>query len=199
MSYKWSPEELEQLQSLVGDVPWPMVMARYNTCAKIKGWPQRTEIALLRKCHDLGIQRRSVGEWITTGLVKELMGISYFAVQRWIKEGWLPSVRFGEGRPHSHHIKRSDLRALARQRPDLFGGQSEATLIQLLDNERLAEEIAAMNLPKPRQAIPVICVEQGRRYPSIGIAARSVYVTPQRLRAVVNTDCTAAGYHWKTA
>lgn len=199
MSYIWTPQEEELLQSHTGDMPWPMVVTVYNRVATTKGFPKRTEIALIRRCEDLGIQRRTVGEYITTGLIADLLGISYTAIQRWIKEGWISSVRYGNTKPHHHYIKRSELRRLARQRPKLFGGQSEATLIQLLDNERLSEEIAAMNLPKPRQAIPVICIEKARRYPSIGTAARSVYVTPQRLRAVINTDCTAAGYHWKTA
>lgn len=195
----WGPEEEEALYSLAGDMPWPMVSKAYNAWAIPRGFCKRTEIALRRRCENLGIQRRSVGEWITSGVICQLMEISYETVRRWINSGWLPARRFGTGRSHSYYIRRTDLRELARRRPNLFGGQSEATLVQILDHEGLAADIAALGLPKPWQPVPVICIEKGRRYPSIGSAARAVYVTPQRLRTVVNTTGTAAGYHWKTA
>jgi hypothetical protein len=188
------------LASLCGDLPWPKVVTTYNRWAKPGGFRQRTTTALLRRCDHLHLQRRCVGEWITSGVVCKLLGISYEAVKRWINDDWLPSYRRGQSAAFPHYFCRKDLRRLARERPHLFGGQTESTLIQLLDNETLARQIVAMELPHPRQSIAVVCIEKGRRYASIGQAARAVYVTPSRLRVVVDhPDRTAAGYHWRTA
>lgn len=195
---KWTPEELNILQDLVGDIPWPMVQATYNEKALKHGLPQRTNVALRRKCDDLGLQRRCVGEWITSGVVCKLLNTNYEQVNGWIQRGWLPAVRFGSGSAHSYHFTRTNLCKLAKQKPYLFGGQSESALIQLFNDENLAKQIAAKGLPRMRQAKPVVCVETGQIYPSIGQAARAVFVTFSRLQKVINKNATAAGYHWKT-
>jgi hypothetical protein len=196
---RWSEQELEILQSLAGDMPWPMVPRAYNTQAGTLGLPKRTSMALQRKCDDLGILRRSTGEWVTTGFVSKLMGVSYSTVQRWITNGWLPYRSYPHGKHKQYYFTRESLRKLAMERPYLFGGQSESTLTVLFNNEFLAARIVTMELPPPWCRRPVVCVERGRRYPSVYRAAKAVYVTPQRLRQVLDTNCTAAGYHWKTA
>lgn len=197
---KWSDDELNQLQWLLGDLPWLLVVERYNVWAKRHGYVPRTELAMRRKVEQLGGSRRPVGTWITTGLVCQLMGVSHETPLRWLREGLITSLRFGEGPAHNHYIKREDLRKLARLKPHIFGGQDEATLVQLLDHERLAKAIVALDMPLPRQAKPVLCVETGRVYPSMGKAARAVYVTPSRLQKVVGrADRTAAGCHWRVA
>lgn len=200
MSRIWTAAEDEMLAGLCGDMPWPKLVQCYRQWASRTGKPARTDMALQRRCDLLGLQRRCVGEWITSGIVCQLLGISYPAVHRWFENGWLPTYRQKSGSPYPHYFRRLDLRRLARQRPQLFGGQTEATLVQLLDNEQLARQIVAMELPHPRQSVPVICIEKGRRYPSIGSAARAVYVTPSRLRMVIDKPAaTAAGYHWRRA
>jgi hypothetical protein len=195
----WSDEELEILMSLCGDMPWPMVTPAYNSQAKGRGYIERSETALRRKCDGLGLQRRSTGEWVTTGFVAQLMDVSNSTVQRWIANGWLKTRSYPHGPHLVHFFTRDSLRRLAEDRPYLFGGQSESTLTMLFNNEYTAARIVAMELPKPWCRKPVICIERGRRYPSVYRAAKSVYVTPQRLRAVLDTNETAAGYHWKTA
>jgi hypothetical protein len=127
------------------------------------------------------------------------MRVSHSTVQRWIANGWLKTRDYPHGPHNVHFFTRDSLRRLAEERPYLFGGQSESTLVMLFNNEKTAARIVAMELPKPWARKPVICIERGRRYSSIYRAAKSVYVTPQRLRAVLNTNETAAGYHWKTA
>lgn len=198
-NFYWREQEVEILSSLAGDMPWPMVPGAYNTQAGTLGLPKRTPTALRRKCDDLGILRRSTGEWVTTGFVSKLMGVSYSTVQRWIINGWLPFRTYPHGKHRQYYFTRESLRKLAMERPDLFGGQSESTLTVLFNNEFLAARIVATELPPPWVRKPVICVERGRRYPSVYRAAKSVYVTPQRLRAVLDTDHTAAGFHWRTA
>lgn len=197
---RWVEPELETLLSMLGDMPWLMVVTKYNAWAIAHGYPERTELGMRRKVEQHRISRRPVGAWITTGLICQLMGVSQETPLRWLRDGFIPSMRYGKGNAHNHYIKRKDLQQLARQRPHLFGGQTLDTLIQLLDHERLAAALVAMEMPHPRQSKPVVCLETGRRYPSMGSAARAVYVTPSRLQKVV--DCpgkTAAGYHWAVA
>lgn len=197
---RWTEPELEMLLSLLGDMPWPMVVGHYNGWAERKGYVRRTELGMRRKVEEHRISRRPVGAWITTGLISQLLGVSQETPLRWLREGWISSIRFGQGAAHSHYIKRADLQQLARLKPHLFGGQTLDTLVQLLNHERLAAAIVAMELPHPRQSKPVVCIETGRRYPSIGKAARAVYVTPARLQKVVGRPHrTAAGYHWRVA
>lgn len=197
---KWTEDELSQLQWLLGDLPWPLVVQRYNIWARRNGHPPRTELGMRRKVEQLGVSRRPVGAWITTGLVCQLLGVSTETPLRWLREGLIPSLRFGKGAAHNHYIKRTDLQKLARLKPHLFGGQDESTLVQLLDHERLAKALVALEMPSPKQSKPVVCIETGRRYPSIGKAARAVYVTPSRLQKVVGrVNRTAAGCHWRVA
>lgn len=197
---RWTDQELEILLSMLGDMPWPMVVTKYNAWAISQGYPERTELGMRRKVEGRRISRRPVGAWITTGLISQLLGVSQETPLRWLRDGYIRSIRFGQGAAHSHYIKRKDLQRLARERPHLFGGQSVDTLIQLLDHERLAAALVAMEMPHSRQSKPVVCIETGRRYPSMGSAARAVYVTPSRLQKVVDRPGkTAAGYHWMVA
>lgn len=136
-----------------------------------------------------------MGEWVTAGFIRTLMGISYEAIKRWVRYGWLPVFTCET----IYYVRRRDLRSLARSKPRLFGGQDRSTLVQLFDSEQLADEILAMKLPLPRQCKPVICIETGMRYRSIGAAARAVYVTSSRLQSVIGTHRTAAGYSWRFA
>jgi hypothetical protein len=202
--YRWSQEEDDMLAEMAGDTPWPQTVRAYRMWAKTNGFPERTPNALLKRCKHKKISRVSVGKVITTGLISQLLGIDPKTVRQWLKADYLPYKRYGQ-KTSSYFILRSDLRSLARERPHLFGGQSVSTLIQLLDNEELAEEIVAMGLPSvlqasPFKAKPVICVETGRRYCSIKAAAKAVYVTSTPLEAAVKDPRrTAAGYHWRLA
>ena len=196
MSRAWSVEDIEMLSSLAGDIPWPLVPGRFNNCR-----PHRTPIALRRKAEDLGLLRRCVGQHITSGALRALMGVSYEQVRRWILDPSLQlrARRFGQGRAFPYWIHRRDLRAFARARPELFGGLSEGQLVELLDSEALAAQIAAMELPRPRQLVAVECVDTGRRYASIKAAARAAYVTPQRMAVVLASGGTANGRRYRRA
>ena len=71
--------------------------------------------------------------------------------------------------------------------------------MELLDSEPLAAEIAAMELPRPRQCVAVQCIETGRRYASIKAAARAAFVTPQRMAVVLARGSTANGRRYRRA
>jgi hypothetical protein len=83
----WSSEELATLELLAGDVPWPALPQVYWNTVRQHGYPRRTATALRRKCNDLGLQRAAVGRWVNAGLICQLMGVSYEAVQTWMRNG----------------------------------------------------------------------------------------------------------------
>lgn len=191
MSRLWTPEDIEALCSLAGDLPWPMVPPAFN-CTR----PPRTATALRHKANGLGISRRTVGQFITTGAIKELTGYSYERIRRWIKSGELATKRYaGCGSPN--FIARKDLRDFARKYPEQFGGLSESTLIQLLDSEKLAAIIVAKELPKWKKCVEVECVETGQRFASIKAAARAAYVVKERIRVVLITGGAVNGRHYR--
>ena len=194
----WTAEDIELLSSLAGDLPWPMVMPAFN-----RQRPHRTDAGLERQARRLRISKQSTGQFFTAGLIVALAkNVSHRMVNSWIKSGVkgdkLPARQFGRGSSYRFFIRRVDLRQFARRHPELFGGLPESQLLQLLDSERLAAEIAAMELPPPRRrAIPVECVETGRRYPSIAAAARTAYVTPQAMHRAVTSGGRANGCRWR--
>jgi hypothetical protein len=192
MSSLWTPEDVEMLSSLSGDLPWPMVPAVFNRFR-----PHRTATALRRKADGLGLLRRSVGQFITAGAIVGIAGINYERIRRWILSRELKARRYGEGSAFPYYISRKDLRAFARKHPEQFGGLSQSELLQLFDSEKLAEEIAAMELPRLSQKVPVMCVETGKRFESIQAAAKAAYVTPTRLQTVLRDGTTANGLRYR--
>jgi len=191
MSRPWTPEDVEALCSLAGDLPWPMVPPAFN-CTR----PPRTATALLLKSYSLGISRRTVGQFITTGAIKELTGYSYTRIHRWINSKELKTKKYaGCGSPY--FIARKDLRDFARKYPEQFGGLSESTLVQLLDSEKLAADIVAKELPKWKKCVEVECVETGQRFASIKAAAMAAYVVKERIRVVLITGGAVNGRHYR--
>lgn len=198
MNRRWSQEELDQLDHLTGNIPWRYVPRTYNRWASDNGYPLRTTTALVRQQETQGLRRRVIGDWITTGTIAKTLGLSYNSPGYWIRKGWLPATRFGEGQAWNHYIKRSDLRQFARKHEHLLAGLDRGALAQLLEDENLADHLSA--LPRRHKGkTRVKCVETGQVFESFGDAARkAAFVVPQRISRVVNTNKTANGYHWIT-
>lgn len=95
------------------------------------------------------------------------------------------------------YVRRRDLVRFARRRPDLFGGIQTARLVQLLEDERLAEEIAQGHPRRSNDRRSVRTVEAALVFPSIREAARRMGVTRQAVSFALRTGCRAAGYHWE--
>ena len=194
-SPRWLPAEDAQLESLLGDVPWPYVSRLFNSWAAKYGYTRRSTVALKRRMEARGLRRTAEGEWITTGLVVRSVGLSHEAVGYWIKQGWLPAQKL-RGR---WYLRRRDLVAMARQRPAAFAGLKQEQLLLLLEDEALAADLAQQR-QHPGRRRRVRCVETGRVYSSIREAAcKAAYVTPARLRVVLDSPNTANGLHWVAA
>ena len=195
----WTPYELDTLELLAGDVPWPALPQTYWNTVRQHGYPQRTATALRRKCCDLGLQRAAIGRWVNAGLICKLMGVSYEAVQTLMRSGLLPGTRFGDTRGHRYYFRRCDLRHLAASHPHLFGGLDCAALTQLFDDPKLAKHVAELQLPRLQQRRPVLCVETGITYRSISEAARAVYVTTKCISTALDDPTkTSASFTWRS-
>lgn len=195
----WTQPELEYLLELAGDQPFPMLCRMYNRMAGKQGWPMRTPSGLSTAIYRYGSQRYTTGEWITINQANTMLNASDGMVRHWIKRGWITPRSYSKSIKAFHYISRTDLRRLARERPQLFAGQSEATLTAVLCDEKLAEYIATNYPRRNAVATPVIQVETGRRFPSIKAAARATYVTYQALQYALKQQKPIAGYHWQFA
>ena len=188
---RWTPEDIETLCSLAGDLPWAMVPAAFNRTR-----PPRTATAIKTKIERLGISRRAVGQFITTGAIKKITGFSYERIRRWIDIRDLVTQKHaGPGNPY--YISRKDLRKFARKYPERLGGLNESTLVQLLDSEKLAAKIASMELPAWKRCVEVECVETGEKFKSITAAAKSAYVVEARIYTVLITGGCVNGLHYR--
>jgi hypothetical protein len=197
--YVWTKEELYILQSCVGEVPWPMVTARYNYEATQHGYAKRTWAAIKHKCDHLKLSRTCIGEWIKATTVSEMLNVSTSTVARWIHGGKLEARQFKTGKKGStFYIKRLWLRRFAKENPRLFGGLDFYTLHSLLDNELLAKELVAMLMPANTMQTPVLCVETGKRFESLSEAATATFISRWRINyAIKNPSKMAGGYHWQ--
>jgi hypothetical protein len=166
--------EVDRLLQLVGDRPWSAVVTAYLTWAKQHGYPARTDGALRAMCERHAATRVAIGSWITTGTIRDLIGAGPPRISRWVHRGLVESRR--EGR--RWYISRRSLKQLARQQPEQFAGVSVSALTMLLDDQRLAELIAA--LPPvwiPGRPRPVRCIETGKVFASCEEAGRAHHIT----------------------
>jgi hypothetical protein len=194
---RWQPDELERLEDLAGDMPFELLCRSYNGWAAQAGRPLRSRSAIDHILKRRGISRWVIGDFVTTGTIHRILGLDQMTPRRWIESGWITSRQAGPGR--WHYVRRADLVKLAMERPHVFGGASRAQIVQLLEDERLADRIAARFPRRWAHARPVRMVSTGRRYPSLHAAAADHAVSHQAIRRALRTGGTCAGSQWKDA
>jgi hypothetical protein len=194
--HSWSADEVEMLLHLAGDRPSDRLARDFNAWAKSEGYATRTERSIIVAVNRRGCSYRAVGEWVTTGYIAAAMGCSSRKVLSWIHRGMVHSHRRACGQ---NYIRRSDLVTLARRHPEVMAGASRDQLWILLEDEHLADSIAAHYPRHHSQPRPVLAVEIRQQFPSISRAAALVFVTPPAIRRAIRTGGTAAGYHWTHA
>ena len=192
MAARWSPEDIEALTDLTGEMPWQIVVAEFN-----RRRPARTEYAMLNKVDELRLLRKPEGEYIAICAIKALTGYSSEKIYLWIDSGDLPAVARSEATNSPRYISRKSLRAFARKRPDQFGGMGQAELTQLFDCEKLAAKIVEMHLPKLSNSIEIECIETRRRYPSIAAAAREARVSPEFVTKAIRQGFPVRARHYR--
>ena len=194
---RWTTAEGAQLEHLAGNVPGPLIPRAFNAWAREHGIPQRTPVSVKRQIERRHLSLRVCGDWITTGVIAHILGISLTTPLYWIQRGILPARQFHRSSRQPWFIRRADVVALARQRPELFGGIERGRLAQLLENERLADQITAEHHRRQNTPRRVRCVETGRLYRSTREAARAVFVARQLIQRAISTGRRAGGFHWR--
>jgi DNA-binding transcriptional MerR regulator len=198
--HPWTPEEIAKVESLAGDVPWMYLAQRYNNWSGKNGYPIRSLKAITHVCARHGVSTVPNGDYVTTGYIADVLGISIRCVQEWLRHRLLPYKQSRRVGPR--YVRRTDLRELAASKPHLFAGISIDRLNALIEDLDLAHRIAATypdrvnhgTIHKPRR---VRCVETGQVFNSISEASRAVYVRHQVITRALKNGWRAGGYRWE--
>jgi hypothetical protein len=192
MAPRWGPAETDRLDYLAGNVPYSALSRHYNNWARQHGHATRTAKAIRLKIADMGLSAYPIGEWIGTAAIIEALHVCGFTARWWITHLGLPASRDGA----RWAVRRSDLRVFARENPRLFARATRPALVQLLEDEALADMITDGKHYYPHRPRPVRCLETGQVFPSLAAAARASFVVRQVIRKAIRTGGFAAGYHW---
>jgi len=193
---RWSDEETEMLMHMIENQPVDRYPSAYNLWASAYGHPVRTRKALQKKASSLRVTDKSCGDWVSTGYVCAMLGVTLFTARYWTDCKGIPCHR---GPNRRRFFRRSDLRKLAKQQPSLFAGIDADRLFLLLEDRPLADGIAARFPRRAMDPKPVRAVETGRRYASIRAAAEQVNVSRCSIRQAIRSGWRSAGYHWTFA
>lgn len=214
---RYSAEDVEVLYRYVGDLPALLVIQVHRCWASQNDRPIRSSRSILRKIHELGLSSYSTGEWITVGTIAGYLGVSCKVVRRWItrRDGNYHDV---DGRLNGRQlplysrntrdrykksrwfVKRSDLRDFARRNPHLFNHLDRPTLVELMDQEKAADDVLSVGqrvycrATMPR---PVRCIETGAVFPSISAAARAIPIATSSIWHSLTHGSSSGGLHWE--
>lgn len=177
--HKWTRVEVEMLEDLTGNSPFPAVVQQYNSWAKANGHPIRSRRALEHKVYTLVDSRASYGRWVGVGDVARALGRSHQTIWEWAQQGWIRRIHAGA----ASAVARDDLIRLAQERPTLFGGAPRDGLLLILEDHDLVDQIcrdypAMVGGMGGRYPIRW----QGKVFPSIAQAARAAHVSPSAIR-----------------
>ncbi len=174
---RWTQPEIDHLEKLAGDVPFPTLLRSMHCKATYEGWPPRTDKAIvlrMRRSHQLG--RARTGEWTTTYGAAELLGCPGSRVEAWLRRKPVLEILAPELTGSTRYINRRSWRRLARQMPRVLGGFSADALFSLLEDRDLAEAVAAAH-PRPMGDWRVRCIETGQIWASCAAAAKELHVS----------------------
>lgn len=194
MNKHWTSIELDYLERMAGNVPRQALLKAYNCWAGSAGKPLRTSGAIKHRLNILGVSAKAEGDMITSGVISGILGANPSTVQGWFDiPDPLPACRCGAWR----YIRRRDLVAFAKRRPDLFCRFPVSRLVALLENRALAEAIAKSGI-RPR-GIPrrVVAIEAGLVYPSSRAAAKASGIHHTILGRYIRNGLPVGGYHWR--
>ena len=168
---RWTAAEIDYLERLVGDVPFPVLVRRMKIAATANGWPDRSDKAIAMRLRRTG-QACSArhGDWTTTGGAGEILGCPGTRVEAWLRRKCIRDLLEVRTVGHVQYIERRGWRRLARLMPRVLGGFSADVLFLLLEDRELADAVAAAH-PSPIGDWRVRCVETGRVFASAGAAA----------------------------
>lgn len=193
---QWTARELEMLEQLAMDQPPCRLPAAYNKWASNNGFATRTSKAVTWAACRRGMRDKATGDWVHTGYICRLLGVSFDTPHRWSDRYGIPCFRDGRRR---RYFRRSELRRVAKESPERFAGISADRLFLLLEDRDLADSVAAAYPRRPMQCRPVRCVETGWWYPSIRAAADRMGVDRCAISLAIRRGYRCSGYHWTYA
>lgn len=201
MKHRWTQAEIDKVESLAGDTPSRKLAERYNKWAYAHGYPRRTLKAIRHICSNRKISLIPQGDYVTTGYIAKLLGVTIYSPQGWIDRGL---IKYRQNSKQGYtYIQRKHIRELAIKRPHLFAGVDYNGLFALLEDEELAASILAeypdrrkvyFSIRPPRA---VRAVELNRVFSSVGEAARAAYVARQGIQQAIKRGGRAGGYRWE--
>ncbi len=178
---KWLPDEIEYLEKIADDVPFPLLVKRMAKQAAQHGWPVRTARAISTKLYRKGYQCRCrFGGWVTTGAVAQIFGCKNSRINRWVHQHGIRKILEPLKVGSRWYIKRSAWRRLAIEMPQALGGYSSDALFLLLEDRELADSVAR-NHPLRSSDYRVRCIETGQIWPSASAAARDLYISHETI------------------
>jgi hypothetical protein len=184
-SLRWTGAEIEFLESMTGDIPFPLLVSKFQEKAKHEGWPLRTETAIIQRVRRSGMQVRVRNGANTTARgAAELLGCPGDRVDAWLRNPKILEILQPTVVGTYRYVSRSAWRRLAREMPRVLGGCSVYGLYALLEDRDLAESIATKYKRRPGDW-RVRCVETGRIYPSCIAAAKEHHVTHSAISAAI--------------
>lgn len=189
----WSQPERNHLESLIGEVPLAIAAKRYNIWAAANDYPPRTITAVSSFCNRNNLSTEVIGEMLKARDVARILGICPSRVRYWIRHQWIPAKRSG-----SFYVARAQLVRLARSKPHVFYGVPRERLYHLLEDEKLAEQIAH-NWTAPPKLRPVRCVELQQMWPSVAAAAADRFCHRRSITRAIEKGRTCLEHHWEWA
>jgi len=195
MTVYWTPKEVDQLLEMAGDIPGPLLSRHYNQWAVVNGYKPRTNRALIVKASKCGCSIAAVGSWITTGGIAKILGLRPSTVESWTNRfSDFPKVKAKQ----YYYIKRTHLKSWACDHMQLFGGIAKHRLVQLFEDEALADLIAEHYPKRPRQDHkPVECITTSTAYPSISAASRATFITRAGITKAIHANRSVCGLYWR--
>jgi len=184
--YIWSQEEIDFLQSNVGEYPFASVIRRYNQTALKRGWPKRTRHSIKWKCEHLKLSWAvSDSSIIKLADVRRILGWSRFLCEQLVQNPELSRIL----KPFKEcfwYIKRKKLARLALLHPELFHGISCDKLYLVIEDMDTVDAIrSSLSLAK-KSPYAIRCVETGEEWDSAPIAARHFNVSRYTIQHSVN-------------
>lgn len=189
---RWTQPEIDHLDKLVGNVPFPTLVRSMKHKATMEGWPARTAKAIVMKAQRSGYRCRArVGDWTTTYGSGELLGCPGSRIEAWLKRPGIIAILAPERIGNTRYISRRSWRRLAREMPRVLGGFGADALFLLLEDRDLSEVVAAAH-PRSMGDWRVRCIETGQIWASCAVAARELHVSQACISLAIRQQRTSA-------
>lgn len=178
----WREEEVKYLDGIVTNYPLSRVVTLYQRKAKREKWPHRTGTAIRKKVRSrYGGNLEQERNFLLSHIAR-ILGISWSRVTRWRQSGRLRCRQVNR----RYYVLDHDLRAFAKQYPELFADAEWSAIAYLLGDE-LADYVCQFEYigDKIRRPKAVYDKRTGRIYPSIQAAADHLSFSTSGVRKLI--------------